>query len=197
MQAFNTGQSPPSAYFYCSQNTAEPTRSSPDIIIASVARQLSCLQPGFPLLNPAIAIYKKREAEGFASGSLRIDESSALIIQLIESYPLTTIVIDALDECDPGKRSDLLETLETILQESSQLVKIFVSSHDDQDIVRHLQEYPNLNIASDRNMNDIALFVRAETQGLIRKRKLLRYSSNQKELMESIIDQITEGANGM
>ena len=197
MQAFYTGQSPPPAYFYCSQNTAEPTRSSPDKIIASVARQLSCLQPGFPLLNPAIAIYKKREAEAFASGSLRIAESSALIIQLVESYPLTTIVIDALDECNPEKRADLLETLETILQESSRLVKIFVSSRDDQDIVCHLEDYPNLNIASDRNMDDIASFVRAETQGLIKKRKLLRYSKNHKELMESIIDQVIEGANGM
>ena len=197
MQAFYTGQSPPPAYFYCSKDTAEPARSSPDAIIASITRQLSCLQPRSPLLDPVITTYKKREAEGFASGSLRIAESSALIIQLVESYPLTTIIIDALDECDPEKPANLLETLETILQESSRLVKIFVSSRNDQDIMCHLQDYPNLNIASDRNMDDIASFVRAETQGLITKRKLLPYSSNQKELMESIIDQVIKGANGM
>jgi hypothetical protein len=197
MQAFYAGQSPPPAFFYCSRNTAEPARSNPEAIIASIVRQLSSLQPGFPLLPPVVASYKKREAEGFASGLLRIDESRALIIQLVEHYPLTTVVIDALDECDPEKRADLLETLEAILQESSRLVKIFVSSRDDQDIVCHLQDYPNLELASDRNMNDIVSFVRAETQDLIRRRKLLRFSINKEELTGSIIDQVTKGASGM
>ena len=108
-----------------------------------------------------------------------------------------TIVIDALDEYNPEKQVDLLETLEKILQESSRLVKIFVSSRDDQDIVYHLQDYLNLNIISDRNMDDITSFVRAETQDLIKKKKLLRSSNNQIELVESIINQITEEANGI
>ena len=197
MQAFRAGQIPPPAFFYCSRNTAEPAHSSPEAIIASIVRHLSCLQPGSTLLNPAIAIYKKREAEGFASGSLRIGESSALLIQLIENYPQTTIVIDALDEYNPEKRADLLEALEKVLQDSSQLVKIFISSRDDHDIVCRLRNYPNLNIVSNRNRSDIALFVRAETQNLVRKRKLLRYSSNQGELMESITDQVTKEASGM
>jgi hypothetical protein len=197
MEAFRAGQSSPPAFFYCSRNTAEPTRSSPDAIVASIARQLSSLQPGLPLLPPIVASYKKREIEGFASGSLRIEESGALIIQLVEHYPLTTIVIDALDECDPEKRGDLLETLETLLRESSRLVKIFVSSRDDQDIVYHLQDYPSLELVSDRNKDDIASFVKAETQDLIRERQLLHYSINKEELTETIIEQITKGAGGM
>jgi hypothetical protein len=144
-----------------------------------------------------VATYKKREIEGFASGPLRMDESRALIIQLVEHYPLTTIVIDALDECDPERRADLLETLETILQESSRLVKIFVSSRDDQDIVCHLQSYPNLELVSNKNMDDIASFVRAETQNLIKRKKLLRSSINKEELKDDIIDQVTKGAGGM
>ncbi|KAH8589487.1 hypothetical protein B0O99DRAFT_333678 [Bisporella sp. PMI_857] len=196
-KAFNAGQSPPPVFFYCSRNSAEPARSNPDAIVASIARQLSSLQPGLPLLPPMVAIYRKREAEGYASGSLRIDESRALIIQLVEHYPMTTIVIDALDECDPENRADLLETLEAVLRESSNLVKIFVSSRNDQDIVLHLQNYPNLELSSDRNNNDIALFVRAETKDLIRKRKLLHLSINKSELQEAIVEQVTKGANGM
>jgi hypothetical protein len=197
MQAFRAGQSPPPAFFYCSRNNAEPTRSSPEAIIASIVRQLSSPQPGFALLPPIVTTYRRREAEGFASGPLRMDESTALIIQLVEYYPLTTIVIDALDECDPDKRADLLEALEEILQQSSRLVKIFVSSRDDQDIVCHLQDYPNLELASDRNMDDISSFVRAETQGLIRRKKLLRFSTNKEGLKDDIIDQVTKGAGGM
>jgi hypothetical protein len=144
-----------------------------------------------------VTTYRGREAEGFASGPLRMDESTALIIQLVEYYPLTTIVIDALDECDPDKRADLLEALEEILRKSSRLVKIFVSSRDDQDIVCHLQDYPNLELASNRNMDDISSFVRAETQGLIRRKKLLRFSTNKEGLKDDIIDQVTKGAGGM
>lgn len=197
MQAFCAGQSPPPAFFYCSRNTAEPTRSNPDAIIASIARQLSCLRPEFPLLGPVIETYRRREAEGFASGPLQIDESTSLILQLTEKYPMTTIVIDALDECDPETRTDLLGTLEKILKESLGLVKIFVSSRDDQDIVCHLQDYPDLGISSDRNMDDITSFVRVETQDLIKKKRLLRSSTNKEELKEMIIDRVTKGANGM
>ena len=197
IQAFHASQSPHPTFFYCSRDTAEPARSSPEAIIASIARQLSSPGPGCPLHPLVVATYRKREAEGFASGSLRMGESRALIAQLVECYPLTTIVIDALDECDPGKRADLLETLEAILQESSGLVKIFVSSRDDQDIVCHLQEYPNLELASDRNTDDIASFVRAETKDLIKRSKLLRSSINKEDLKEEIIDQVTKGASGM
>ena len=134
-KAFDNGQSPAPVFFYCSRNTAEPARSNPDAIVATIARQLPSLQPGHPLLPPTVAAYKKREMEGFASESLGIGESRLLIHQLAEYYPLTTIVIDALDECDPERRTVPLETLESILQESSSMVKIFVSSRDDQDIV--------------------------------------------------------------
>jgi hypothetical protein len=197
MRAFHGGQSPPPVFFYCSRNTAEPGRSNPEAIIASIVRQLSSFQPGLPLLDPIITAYLKKEAEGFASGKLRINESCALIIQLAEYYPLTTIVIDALDECDSERRADLLDALETILRESSHLVKIFVSSRDDQDIVCQLKDYPNLEIASDRNMDDIVSFVRAETRDLIKKRKLLRFSSDKDKLEEVIVDQVTKGASGM
>jgi hypothetical protein len=197
MKSFRAGQNPPPAFFYCSRNTAESARSSPDAIIASIVRQLSSLQPGSPLLPPMVAAYRGREAEGFASGSFGMDESRALIIQLIEHYSLTTIVIDALDECDPESRADLMDTLEAVLQESSSLVKIFVSSRDDQDIVLHLRKYPHLELSSDKNKQDITSFVSTETKNLIRRRKLLRFSMNKEELQETIIEQVTKGANGM
>jgi hypothetical protein len=197
LKSFHAGHNPQPVFFYCSRNTAEPARSDPKAILASLARQLSCLEPGKPLLKPTIELYRKKEAEGFASGSLRTEESYALIIQLIEQYPLTTIVIDALDECDPRKRRDLLKTLEQILRESSGLVKIFVSSRDDHDIVFRLQHYPNLEIKSDRNSDDIKVFVRDQTERLIEDGELLQYSDSQAEMKELIMSKVIEGATGM
>ena len=109
---------------------------------------------------------------------------------------MVTIIIDALDECDPDTRSELLDTLEFILQESATLIKIFVSSRDDQDIVCQLQVYPNLEILSNRNSDDIAKFVQVETQKLM-KRRPLRFSTRKEELQQIIIDQVTAGAHGM
>ena len=144
-----------------------------------------------------MAAYKKREMEGFASGSLSIDESRLLILQLAEYYSLITIVIDALDECDPEKRTDFLEILKSILQESSSLVKIFVSSRDDQDIVLHLRDCLNLELSSEMNKNDISSFVSAETYNLIKRKKLLALSTNKEKLKIEIIEQVTKKADGM
>ncbi|PVH75975.1 ankyrin [Cadophora sp. DSE1049] len=195
--AFKNDHNPAPVFFYCSRNTAEPARSNPDAIMASIARQLSSTQPGCPLLPPTVAAHKKREIEGFASGSLSINESSALIIQLAEQFPITTIVIDALDECDLEKRADLLEALESILRESASLVKIFVSSRDDQDIVWHLRSYPNLELSSDKNKDDIISFVQKETESLIQRGKLLRWSTDKENLRTKIMEKVTKDADGM
>jgi hypothetical protein len=154
MRTFRTGHNPPPAFFYCLRNAAERTRSDPEAILACLARQLSNIRPQDPLLSPAVELYRQKEIQGFISGPLRIDESRELIVQLIEHYPVTSIIIDAFDECDPEKRADLLEALETILRESSSLVKIFISSRDDQDIHFQLKQYPNLEISSERNSDD-------------------------------------------
>ncbi|KAF2682392.1 hypothetical protein K458DRAFT_390882 [Lentithecium fluviatile CBS 122367] len=145
---YKAGDSPQPVFFYCSRNPAEPARSDPQAILASLARQLSCLEPGKPLIRPAVNLFKEKEEEGFASGSLQMDESLNLVLQLIAQYPLATIVIDAMDECNPQKRHELLKALEHILRNSSSLVKIFVSSRNDQDIVLRLQHYLNLEIDS-------------------------------------------------
>jgi hypothetical protein len=197
LKSFKAGSSPQPVFFYCSRNSAEPARSDPKAILASLARQLSSLEPGKPLLPPSINLYRKEEAEGFASGQLQVEEIRRLIMQLIELYPQTTIIIDAMDECDPTTRLELLQALEHILQQSPSLVKAFVSSRDDQDIVLQLSGYPNLAIDSQRNSYDIAQFVKAEVERLIQARKLLRYSISQTEMKDMIVDKVIEGAAGM
>jgi hypothetical protein len=197
LEDFKAGNSPHPVYFYCSRNPTEPARSDPQAILASIARQLSSTQPGKPLLQPSIDLYDEEEAEGFASGQPRLDESLKLIMQLIELYPQTTIVLDALDECSPATRLDLLRALEHLLQHSCSLVKIFVSSRNDQDIVMQLKGYLNLEIDSRRNSNDIAQFVNAEVERLIKDGKLLRNSKSKDDMKDLIVRKVTEDAAEM
>ncbi|KAI8724319.1 NACHT domain-containing protein [Fusarium sp. LHS14.1] len=200
LEAFRENQTPAPVYFYCSRNPAEPGRSDPSKIAASIARQLSTPKVGGPLLEAAVEVYRRREAEDtFASGPLRLDESKSLILKLLEQYrdATMTIVIDALDECNPATRGDLLDTLEDLLKTSPCLLKIFVSSRTDQDIVYKLDNYPNLHLSSDRNSPDIDLFVHSETKRLIDKGSLLRFSTRKKEIRDRIIDELTSKAQGM
>lgn len=196
IKRFNAGQASLPVYFYCSRNAAEAERSDPAVILGSITRQLASVQPGLPLLDPVVEKWKKK-GQGFNSNGLQVEESCHLILELIEQYPITTIVIDALDECDPEKRQCLLDTFENMLQDSLGLVKIFVSSRDDQDIVCTLREYPNLDIVSDKNTVDIESFVKTETERLVRKRRLLRNSNAREEFKALIIDRVSKGADGM
>ena len=194
---FEAGQSPPPVFFYCSRNAAEPQRSDPAAILSSIVRQLSCTEPGLPLLSPIIEIYE-RKGQGFSSYGLQIEESRDLIMRLIEYYPMTTIVLDALDECHPEKRELLLDTIECLLQDSSLgLLKVFISSRDDQDISCTLREYPNLDLVSSRNSADIEAFVREETDRLVRKQRLLRNSRTKESLKVLIIEEVARAADGM
>jgi hypothetical protein len=197
LNSFHAGISPQPVHFYCSRNPTEPARSDPQAILASLARQLSSAKPGNPLLQPSIDMYDEEEAEGFVSGPPRLDQSLKLIMQLIELYPQTTIILDALDECDPATRLDLLRALERLLQHSCSLVKIFVSSRNDQDIVLQLNGYLNLEINSSRNQYDIERFVNAEVERLIKNGKLLRNSKSRDDMKGIIIRKVTEDAAEM
>ena len=184
-------------YFYCSRSAAEPERSDPDAILASILRQLSCIEVGTPILPPIVEKFNK-QGRGFTSGGLQLEESQELIVELIEIYGTATIIVDALDECNRDTRQSLLDSLEEILKESAGLVKVFVSSRDDQDIICTLRDYPNLDLSSDtKNATDIQHYVMIETQRLVEKRQLLRNSSSKKEMQRLIIDQVTAGADGM
>ena len=193
---FEAGQSGLPVYFYCTRSAAEPDRSNPHAVLASILRQLSCVQPDAPILSPVIEKYSS-QGEGFSSNGLDLDDSRDLIIRLIEDYSMTTIVVDALDECDPLMRQSLLDAFEHILKESSGLVKIFISSRNDQDIVCTLRDYPNMDISSDKNTADIKAYVKTETMKLVKKGQLLRNSRAKDKMAASIVEQISNGADGM
>lgn len=159
-------------------------------------KQLSCLEVGSALQAPVVSIYNARKQTGFSSNSLAFKESLALIISLTGAYSQTTIVVDALDECDPLKRQRFLHSLEEIINCSSGLVKIFVSSRDDNDIVRQLDGVPNLWIEAKDNKDDIECFVESEINRCIDSGELLDGVVD-KGLRGKIIESLTKGAQGM
>ena len=151
-------------FFYCKRD-GEASRRQPLTVLQAIIRQLSLCQPdGLP--NEILTRYTEDQKKGFpagASGALQWEECRDLLLFLLNIYPQTTIIIDALDELDLGHeskdRSLLLELLNDVVLESDSLVKIFVASRDDQDIVMEFQKVPNLFIKATDNLKDIQRYI--------------------------------------
>jgi hypothetical protein len=142
-------------------------------------------------------MYEKEEEEGNASGYLDIDDAKDLILELVALYPVTIIIVDALDECPREGRAILIEFIKRVIQDSRSLVKFFISSRDDGDIVWHLEEFPSLKISSGKNQVDIEAFVKKETRRLVNSGLLLLHSKEQKILTDKITSKVAKDANGM
>ncbi|MCJ1352386.1 MAG: hypothetical protein MMC33_002370, partial [Icmadophila ericetorum] len=196
----NTSSAPaPIAYFYCTRNTAEPQRADPDEIMRSILKQLSSSKPDLSVREPTAKEYRTRkeeaEQQGCEPAKLTVAECEGLILALLEHNP-ATIVIDALDECIPARRYEILKTLDNIIQKSASLVKVFVSSREDNDIVCRLKDSPNVIIHASDNGKDIERFIHSEVEKAIEDKRMLRGDISD-ELKNRIITTLAKGANGM
>lgn len=186
-------QAPPIAYFYCARDTAEPERSNPKEVLLSIARQLSGKDHTLPIRTPTVQKYFTMTS--LTRRRLTLQEVTDLILSLTNENP-ATIIIDALDECDALHRYELLETLDVIIQQSSNIVKVFVSSREDSDIICKLENSPNLYIDAEDNKKDIENFIRVEVAEAILKKRLLNGNVSVR-LRQLIVERLGKDAQGM
>ncbi|OQD62738.1 hypothetical protein PENPOL_c011G02956 [Penicillium polonicum] len=188
------------AYFYCSRSTAEPQRGNAQSILGCIARQLSSPSSNQPLASPTLSLYRKIH---LADGSMRAPslwECRDLILELTEAHSRTTIVIDALDECAREERAELVEALEYIIDNSTSLVKAFVTSREEGDLRLSIQEHTGLQVTWVENGSDIEKFVNFETDRLVAKNQLLgsiRVKATKEELRALIKEDTIYKASGM
>ena len=187
----------PLAYFYCVRNTNEPERADPEELLRSILEQLSSSDQDLPIREPVAQAYllRRKEARGRKLERLGLDETVEIILELLDTNP-ATIVIDGLDECDPARRQDLLNALQTIIKVSNNVVKVFVSSRDDHDLVHRLSQTPNLYIRASDNKEDIERFVKSRVNESIKKEKLLCGIVSD-SLRDIIVGTLIEKARGM
>ena len=103
----STVNAAPVAYFYCARNAAEPERSNSEEILRSILEQVCSDTTALPITEPVITAYevkKKETREDTPKDRLTMEETTKLLLQICEENP-TTIVIDALDECDPERKA--------------------------------------------------------------------------------------------
>lgn len=184
------------AYFYC--NYKEDQRKDPATIVRSLVKQLCAVSPGaFPA--PVLDIYNNRKDNADLSNLLGLEECQSLLIRLSTGFLRTTIVIDALDECDRhtrGKLCDLLAHVVSLSSSKGNTIKAFVTSRDDVDLRKKFEYIPNIYIQERDNSSDINRYIEDEVEACIVERRLLSGSASP-ELRKQIIDALQLGAHGM
>lgn len=158
-----------------------------------------CCKAGWESESPTANAFTRRREEADKDGSdverLDISETIEKIIDALGEMPVT-IIIDALDECRSDQRHQLLRALDVLLEESAHLVKVFVSSRDDVDIVLRLQKHPNIYIKIDDNKDDIEKFIQLEIQKAQSDRRMLKGTVSP-ELTRLITETLARKAGGM
>jgi hypothetical protein len=125
------------------------------------------------------------------ASELSMEDSKKLLLEFLNAYPRTTLVLDALDECEKHKRLELIEILDYLLAEASNPLKIFVSSRPDGDIKEKLKCRANIQINATDNQDDISRFVRSE---IVKHR---RWDKMTPKLQGQIVETLQQQSQGM
>ncbi|KAJ0419784.1 ankyrin repeat-containing domain protein [Aspergillus carlsbadensis] len=175
------------AFFYCRKG--DESRSHPESILQSFVRQLSNNAS-----NPESVQIKLRDAvkEAREKGTnFRFQQCKEQILASLDLYAKSTLVIDALDECDPDNRDELIEALNWFVQDSKKPVKIFISSRPDPAITNGLEGSPTIGIQAGDNQDDIRKYLDIELDRVSKKVAVL------KRMKEEIMTNLLERAQGM
>ncbi|KAI1281178.1 hypothetical protein F5Y07DRAFT_321402 [Xylaria sp. FL0933] len=146
------------AFFYCDRNDEQ--RRDPLSVLQSYVRQLSTTIENPECVRPQLLGFCKKLRQN-ASG-LGFDDCADQLLESVNLYRKTTLVLDALDECEPDSRKSIIKTMEVLLSKSQQPLKIFISSRPDRDIRSRFLDRPNIEIEAWHNKRDIRIYVNKE-----------------------------------
>ncbi|KAI0514341.1 ankyrin repeat-containing domain protein [Xylaria bambusicola] len=144
------------AFFYCDRN--EEQRRQPLSVLQSYVRQLSTTAKNPDRIRKSLQDCCQK-ARQYGS-DLSFENCRDQLLESINLYHNTTLVLDALDECEPSSRGRILETIEYLISKSANNLKVFISSRPDQDIRDRFLKTPNIEIQATDNEKDIQRFVR-------------------------------------
>ena len=171
------------AYFYCTYNTSESYGLSQ--ILCSLAAQLIRFFPQ-PETGPAMQLFRDCDDGTLAA---KVDQIQTLLFSLINDLEIAFICLDALDECGPDTKSELLSFIFVAIG-CCDNVKIIVSSRSgDSEVSESLDCCPSITITPHAVAQDIGLYVRRRVEHGPKRLRLAR--------SEYMIDRLTSGAEGM
>ncbi|PTB79138.1 hypothetical protein M440DRAFT_1161495 [Trichoderma longibrachiatum ATCC 18648] len=165
------------AFFYCSRSG--PSMQDPLIVLRSLARQLCYRASDHDRIQKkVIEMYEVANKEGRDFG---YHDCKELILDSLNLYSRTTIILDALDESDITTYN-LAEILIDLVEKAAKPVKLFISSRPDRQYMDAFDNKATIAIDSSTQRGDIDKYLheqlystrifrdrKEEIQGLIRE----------------------------
>lgn len=174
------------AFFYCNRN--EEKRRDPLSVLQSYVRQLSTAVGSTGHIRKKLKIVSN---ETRRQGShLGFDACKTQLMESINEYSQTVIILDALDECDDYSRWQLIDVIRDLASKSDRPLKVFISSRPDNDIKTQFSG-KNIEIQAINNQGDIEKFVNAEID------KPRRWGPISADLRSEIVQVLCEDSQGM
>ena len=145
-------------FFYCSRKKGEKTTALE--VFRSFVAQLSVSDNGL-LISPSVMnrYYKDENI------SLTIEECSDLLVNLVKNYHQTTVIVDALDECDDAYV--LLSHLKSLLEctrGAENSIRLFLSSRNHIEVSYYFSGCEELKLENSKNLTLEDMKVYIETQ---------------------------------
>jgi ankyrin repeat domain-containing protein 50 len=177
------------AFFYCSRRGVKERRETVGIL-QSYVRQLSTpANKPEAIRNDLRVLYVKSISAGFTLGR---EECKKQLLESVNLATKTTMVLDALDECEPSPRRELMDVVDYLLSNSKKPLKIFIASRPYDDIRRRLLSKPYISIGTDDNEDDIRKYIQEQMDKHIEV-----WEGLSEELQNRIFRVLLKGASGM
>ncbi|KAL6863670.1 hypothetical protein J3F83DRAFT_745218 [Trichoderma novae-zelandiae] len=176
------------AYFYCSRS--DPVRRETKYVLRSYISQLARVPNNPTMMEKNIyMLYLKarKEKRGFSTA-----ECETALIELVNFYPRTTFILDALDECEMDTREALSRILRNLVDKGQGTVKVFIASRKEADIEAYLGSQKLVAISTTDNKNDIDKYIEEEVA-----RVGVAWSSVSAEVKGLVKQTIGEKSDGM
>ncbi|KAI0475504.1 ankyrin repeat-containing domain protein [Xylariaceae sp. FL0804] len=150
------------AYFYCNRN--EEQRRKQLSVLQSYVCQLSTTKRNPECIRKELEeIYTASQA---AKSDLGYEQCKKQLLESVKLYSRSTLVLDALDECEETSRAQILDVIEYLISQTKNVVKVFISSRPELDILSRFRKKgtPNVEIQATDNDEDIQKFVRQKIE---------------------------------
>ncbi|KAK0130385.1 hypothetical protein ONS96_000905 [Cadophora gregata f. sp. sojae] len=167
-----------------------PERHPLEKLLGSLIRQLTSKLKEVP--GDVLTFFQTNYRD---ARSPRSDDLEVQFFNLLREFPSQAlVVVDGLDECESGSREEILAFIARLVKEQSALIKVFVTSRRDEDIMDTFDGCPVVEIDSTCVDADIKIFLQDEIARRIHEKKL---KLQKIDLKDAILEALSSKSNGM
>ncbi|KAF4779663.1 hypothetical protein HER10_EVM0005702 [Colletotrichum scovillei] len=143
------------AHFYCDRSLVG--RKDIKSILSSYIVQLLAVSRHRDRWHKQLLTFCKDAAA--SRRSLEISECERFVRELVNTYPRSILVLDALDECDQRSRAQIVTFFQKLVEDSDRPVKVFISSRPETDLIELMETSSYIQISTSDNHKDIQKYI--------------------------------------